>query len=235
MGNVFKIDVGGNPMDVYLGAPARQWPGPVIVLMYHRGGIDDFTKYLVDRLVSHGYLVAVPDVYHRCPGGTPLADRKSFLRDSEIIADVRATIAMLHERRDVASDKIVLMGHCMGGRMALLVAGNVPGFCGVIDYYGGSVARSWGEGATPFDALRNIACPIIGFFGNEDRHPSPEDVNHIDAELTHFGIAHEFYRYDGVGHGFQNPAHDAPQEREAAEDAWAKTFAFLGRVAPVSI
>jgi carboxymethylenebutenolidase len=105
----------------------------------------------------------------------------------------------------------------------------------VIDYYGGSVARSWGEGPTPFDALRNIACPIIGFFGNEDRHPSPEDVNHIDAELTHCGIAHEFHRYDGIGHGFQNPAHDSPQERAAAEDAWMKTFTFLRRVAPVLV
>ena len=233
MASIITIDVGGNPMDMYLGAPARQSPGPAIVLMYHRGGIDEFTKYAVDRLVSHGYLIAVPDVYHCCPRGTPPADRKSFLRDSEIVADVRATVAMLRERRDVASDKIIVMGHCMGGRMALLVAGNVPGFCGVIDYYGGSVARSWGEGPTPFDTLRNIACPIIGFFGNEDRHPSPEDVNQIDVELTRCGIAHEFHRYDGVGHGFQNPAHDAPQERKAAEDAWEKTFAFLRRVALV--
>jgi carboxymethylenebutenolidase len=222
-------------MDVYLGAPERQTPGPAIVLMYHRGGIDEFTKYAVDRLVSHGYLVAVPDVYHCCPSTVPFADRKALLRDSAIVADVRATVDMLNSRRDVASDKMVVMGHCMGGRMALLAAGSVPGFCGVIDYYGGSVARSWGEGPTPFDGVRNIRCPIIGFFGNEDRHPSPQDVDQLDAELTQRAIAHEFHRYDGVGHGFQNPAHDAPQERAAAEDAWAKTFAFLRRVAPVLV
>lgn len=222
-------------MDVYVGAPARRTPGPAVVLMYHRGGIDDFTKYVVERLVAQGYLVAVPDVYHRCPDATPAADRKSFLRDSEIIADVRATVATLKARRDVAADKIVVMGHCMGGRMALLAAGNLPGFCGVIDYYGGSVARSWGDGPTPFDALCNIACPVIGFFGNEDRHPSPKDVDDIDAELTRCGVAHEFHRYDGVGHGFQNPAHDSPQDRAAAEDAWTRTFAFLRRVAPVLV
>jgi carboxymethylenebutenolidase len=222
-------------MDVYLGAPERHLPGPAIVLMYHRGGIDDFTKYVVDRLVSHGYLVAVPDVYHRCPTAMPMADRKSLLRDSEIVADVRATVEMLNDRRDIAANKIVVMGHCMGGRMALLAAGALPGFCGVIDYYGGSVARSWGDGPTPFDGLRNIHCPIIAFFGNEDRHPSPQDVDQIGAELTRYGIAHEFHRYDGVGHGFQNPAHEAPQERAAAEDSWAKTFAFLNGVAPVRI
>ena len=232
MASVITIDVGGSAMDVYLGVPERQAPGPAIVLMFHRGGIDSFTRYAVDRLVGGGYLVAVPDVYHHCPRTMPMADRKSFLNDSDIVADVRAAIAMLNERRDVASDKIAVMGHCMGGRMALLAAGSIPGFCGVIDYYGGSVARSWGEGPTPFDGLRNIHCPIIGFFGNEDRHPSPEDVNQIDAELTRHGVAHEFHRYDGVGHGFQNPAHDSAQERAAAEGAWEKTFVFLRRIAP---
>jgi carboxymethylenebutenolidase len=235
MQSVFTIDVGGSAMDVHLGVPERQAPGPAIVLMYHRGGIDDFTKHVVDRLASAGYLVAVPDVYHRCPSATPLSERKSLLRDSEVIADVRETVKMLNKRGDVASNRIVVMGHCMGGRMALLAAGSVSGFCGVIDYYGGSVARSWGEGPTPFDGLRNIPCPIIGFFGNEDRHPSPEDVNQIDAELTRCSIAHEFHRYDGVGHGFQNPAHDSVPERAAAEDAWEKTFAFLNRIVPVRV
>ena len=233
MASFVKLPVQDGVMDVYLGVPERQAPGPAIVLMYHRGGIDDFTTHVVDRLVSRGYLVAVPDVYHGCPSTMPKSDRKSLLRDSEIVADVRATTEMLNSRTDVAADKIAVMGHCMGGRMALLAAGSLGGFCGVIDYYGGSVARAWGDGPTPFDGLRNIHCPVIGFFGNEDRHPSPDDVNQIDAELTRWGTEHEFHRYDGVGHGFQNPAHDSPQERAAAEDAWEKTLVFLRRIAPL--
>ena len=218
-------------MDVYIGAPARQTPGPAIVLMFHRGGIDSFTKGVVGRLVSHSYLVAVPDVYHRCPSAVPIAERKNLLKDSEIVADVQATVEMLRTRPDVASGRIVVMGHCMGGRMALLAAGSLPGFRGVVVYYGGSVMRSWGDGPTPFERLRDIRCPVIGFFGDEDRHPSPEDVDQIHAELSAHGIEHHFHRYPKVGHGFQNPAHDTPQERAAAEDAWAKTLTFLQRVA----
>lgn len=233
MANFVKLPVQDGLMEVYLGVPERHAPGPAIMLMYHRGGVDDFTRHVVDRLVSRGYLVAVPDVYHRCPHALPIADRKPLLRDSEIVADVRATMEMLNGRADVARDKIVVMGHCMGGRMALLAAGRVDRFCGVIDYYGGSIARTWGEGPTPLDGLCNIHCPVVGFFGNEDPHPSPEDVNQIDAELTRCGTEHEFHRYDGVGHGFQNPAHDSPAERAAAEDAWEKTFVFLRRVAPL--
>jgi len=115
--------------------------------------------------------------------------------------------------------------------MALLVAGSLRDFCAVVVLYGGGVMRPWGEGATPFERLRNIRGPVIGFFGNDDKNPSPEEVDQIDAELSKHNIAHEFHRYDGVGHGFQNPAHDTLQERAAAENAWEKALAFLQRVA----
>ena len=220
-------------MGLCIGAPARQRPGPAIVVMYHRGGIDAFTMSVVERLSSNGYLAAVPDVYHRCPIGTPAGERKNLLRDSEIVEDVEATLAHLRNRADVDPDRIVVMGHCMGGRMALLVAGSVPAFCGAVIYYGGSVNKSWGEGPAPFERLRNIRCRVIGFFGDRDTHPSPEDVNRIDSELRRHDIAHVFHRYPDVGHGFQNPAHDTPEEHAAAEDAWAKTFDYLREVAPV--
>ena len=231
--SIVKAIVRDTEMDVYLGAPLRQAPGPAIVLMYHRGGIDGFTKIVVDRLVGSGYLVAVPDVYHRCPSVLPIPERKALLNDSDIIDDVAATLDQLRRRADVASDRIVVMGHCMGGRMALLIAGSSDSFCGAIVYYGGGVMRSWGDGPTAFERLRNIRCPIIGFFGNEDKNPSPEEVDRIDAELSRSGIKHDFQRYDGIGHGFQNPARDSAPERAAAEDAWTKTFAFLRQVAPV--
>lgn len=229
---IVKIRVGAGVMDVYLGAPERQTPGPAIVLMYHRGGMDDFTKGVVDRLVSFGYLVAVPDVYHRCPSAMPMPERKALLNDFEVVDDVVATIGELRTRADVAPDRIVVMGHCMGGRMALLVAGSSISFCGAVVYYGGGVMRSWGDGATAFERLRNIRCPIIGFFGNDDKNPSPEDVDQIDIELSKHGIEHDFHRYPGVGHGFQNPAHDTARERAAAEDAWTRTLAFLRIAAP---
>lgn len=231
MATIAKIRTRDSVMDVYLGVPSRQAPCPAIVLMYHRGGIDDFTKGIVDRLVSCGYLVAVPDVYHRCPSALPIPERKALLKDVDIVADTQATIDALRARSDVIADRIVVMGHCMGGRMALLVAASAPGLCGAVVYYGGGVMRSWGEGATVFERLGDISCPIIGFFGNDDKNPSPEEVDQISAELDRQGIEHDFHRYSGVGHGFQNPARDTARERAAAEDGWTKTLAFLHRVA----
>lgn len=228
MSNFTTITVGGSPMDVLVEAPARRGPAPAVVLMYHREGFDDFTNLVVRRLAGEGYLVAVPDVSHRVSRNIAMRDRKQHFRDSEVVADIAATVAFLKGRPDVAKDRLVIMGHCMGGRMTLLGAGRIPDFRAAVVYYGGSVHLSWGgEPATPFDTLKNIRCPVVGFFGNEDTHPSPEHVNAIDAELTRHHIEHTFHRYDGVGHGFQGPTHNPPAERSAAEDAWTKTFGFL--------
>lgn len=231
MATTTTIAVGGNPMDVYLEAPHRAGPGPAILLMYHRGGIDDFTKGLVQRLAEGGYLVAVPDVSHRTSRDVPMPERKQFFKDTEVVADMRATVDLLKARPDVARDRIVIMGHCMGGRMCLLGAGALPDVKGAVVYYGGGVMLSWGnEGWTPFDKLRNIRCPVVGFFGGKDTNPSPADVDKIDTELTRCGVSHIFHRYSDVGHGFQHP--ETPEEETASEDAWAKTFAFLQTVAP---
>jgi carboxymethylenebutenolidase len=234
MGTMTQVRVQDSMMDVYVDGPARKKPGPAIILMYHRGGIDEFTKYVVGRLVSAGYLVVAPEISHRCPQEIPIADRKTLLKDSEVVADIKATLDYLRSRPDVAADQIAVMGHCMGGRVALLAAGSLPDFRAAIAYYGGSVEKSWGnDGPTPMERLRNIRCPVIGFYGNKDVHPSPQIVDQIDAELTKHGVAHEFHRYPDVGHGFQNPARKTPEERQAAEDSWVKTFAFLREVLPV--
>src|SRR5262249_18143918 len=176
--SMVSVPVNQSPMDIYIDAPDRDSPGPAIVLMYHRDGIDDFTKRVADKLSTSGYLVAVPDVSHRVARDIPMADRKQFLKDSEVVADIRATTNYLRGRPDVDRDNLILMGHCMGGRMALLGAGTIPEFKGVIVYYGGGAHLCWGEESkTPFDTLRDIRAPIIGFFGNLDKNPSPEQVD----------------------------------------------------------
>jgi carboxymethylenebutenolidase len=219
-------------MDVYLDGPRHNVPGPAIVLMYHRDGIDDFTKRVAGKLAAASYLVAVPDVSHRVERDIPMADRKKFLKDSEVVTDIRATCDYLRGRSDVDQDKLIIMGHCMGGRMALLGAGVLDEFIAAVIYYGGGAHLSWGDEAkTPFDTLRDIRCPVIGFFGNKDKNPSPEQVNNIDAELTRYGVVHDFHRYPDAGHGFQNRMPGTPGEQAAAEDSWMKTFKFIDSVA----
>ena len=68
----------------------------------------------------------------------------------------------------------------------------------------------------------------LGLFGNDDRAPSPEQVNRHEAELKKHGKAHEFHRYDGAGHGFFY-WHRPLYRPEQAMDGWNKIWAFFGK------
>ena len=81
-----------------------------------------------------------------------------------------------------------------------------------------------GENNPPaIDLAPNIKCPVIGFFGNEDQNPSPEDVNDYSRALTDGGVEHEFIRYDYAGHAFQS----FNIEEKYSEDAWTKVLDFF--------
>jgi len=55
---------------------------------------------------------------------------------------------------------------------------------------------------SPITLPAGLSCPLLGLFGNEDRSPTPEQVDQHEAELKKHGKNYEFHRYDGAGHGF---------------------------------
>lgn len=225
-----SVTIGGNQMSIYLGVPDGKGPFPGVVVMFHRAGIDAFTKDRVDRLTAAGYVAAAPDLYHRLPETMDEPTKMTSLKDVEILADVQATVDYFSETRIVRSDKLAILGHCMGGRMAFLGGAANPSFRASVIYYCGNMFKPWGEGVpTPFDRLPGLKGPVIGFFGNDDKNPSPDDVTKIDHALTKIGIPHQFHRYDGAGHAFQNFVRDDVHRPTQANDAWAKTLAFLHR------
>ena len=149
------------------------------------------------------------------------------LRDAEIVADVNATIGHVEHLPEVRVGKIGVIGFCMGGRVSYLMAGSNPSLRASGVFYGGNIMKPWGDGPAPFALTHNIACPMIGFFGADDKNPSPDDVKQIDAELTRHSKAHEFHSYDGAGHAFLNFTNSAMYRETQAKDAWSKLIPFL--------
>lgn len=225
------IEVEGRTMRLYRDHPATGGPGPGVVVIQHGPGVDRFVEDRVEDLARHGYVAAAPDLYHRQPqDGADMMTRIGRLRDPEILADVDATIDHLRRGPDPRVTDLAVLGFCMGGRVTYLLAGARPAAwkaAGV--FYGGNIMRAWGDGPTPFDLTRHIACPVIGLFGAEDTNPSPADVDRIDAELTRFGTPHQFHRYDGAGHAFLNFLSAERHRPGPAADAWARTLDFLKR------
>ncbi len=228
MARTETLTVAGNAMEVYVDEPAGAGPHPAMVVAHHRGALDAFTNKFVEDLAASGYAAAAPALFHRRPAGEDGMESIRNLNDVEIVADLTATIAYLGDLASVRSDSIGIVGHCMGGRVSFLGAASIPSIaaCGI--FYGGNTMKGWGEGNPPLIELSgNIKCPVIGFFGNDDQNPSPEDVARIDGEFTKHGIAHTFHAYDGAGHAFQNFLSEAGYREEATKESQAKLLAFL--------
>ena len=78
----------------------------------------------------------------------------------------------------------------------------------------------------PIDYTKDLPCPILGLFGEEDQSPTPAHVAQLEEALKQHGKTYEFHMYPKAGHGFfyyHRPAYRAEQ----AVDGWEKIFAFL--------
>ena len=74
----------------------------------------------------------------------------------------------------------------------------------------------------------HLSCPLLGLFGADDSHPSPDQVAELDKVLTDLGKPHEFHTYEGAGHAFFSVNRPAYRP-EAATDGWHKIWNFYGR------
>lgn len=228
------VEIEGSAMDVLVFQPEGAGPFPGVVVAQHipiaHEGLekDPFTIDVGERLAKAGYASAIPFVFHWWPPEEDIAVKREGFRDDRAVADLNAAFDILSGLDTVDSDRIGVMGHCWGGRLSWLHACHKPEYKASVVLYGGRIKLGMGEGSTPpIEMAGNIPCPVLGIFGNDDENPSPADVDDLDAALAAAGVPHEFHRYDGAGHGFQDFCNDDRYRKEAAEDAWQKLLAFF--------
>ena len=224
------LKVNGEDMELYTCLPDGTGPFPGVVVIQHAPGVDIFIRTIVDRLAEAGYAAVAPDLYHRLDKSIGHMQRMKLLKDREIIEDVNATVKCLEQADAVDSARLGITGFCMGGRVVYLMAAAGPHFKAAVAYYGGNTMVPWGEGVeTPFARTREIGCPLMFHFGEEDSNPSPDDMRKLDAELGWHAKTHEFYTYSNAGHAFMN--FDNPEKyRQAADtESWPRTLDFFDR------
>jgi carboxymethylenebutenolidase len=228
-----RMQVDGSPMRLYVGMPSLGRAFPAVIVIHHGPGVDKFVEDRVENLAQQGYLAIAPDLYHRQTSGASedgdVLARIGRLRDPEVIDDVNAAVNYARRLKDTQLGDVGIIGFCMGGRVAYLMAASKPVFKAAGVFYGGNIMKAWGNGPTPFDLTPYIHCPIVGFFGAEDGNPSPADVDRISAQLDKYRKPHEFHRYPEAGHAFLNFMNPAAYREGPARDAWDKLIPFLQR------
>lgn len=234
---------GGDQIEAYLARPNESGASEAragVVLIHHMPGFDRWSKEVARRFATDGYDALVPNLYSReAPGAEPddaaaVARARGGVPDDRLVGDVAGGAAYLRAL-DSSNGRVGVIGHCSGGRQAVLAACNLD-VDAAVDCYGAYVVGTPPEGHPMHamkvrgfeDQLVKLRCPLLGLFGNDDAHPSPAEVTSLDRLLTEHGKQHEFHAYDGAGHGFF--AADRPSYRvEAAVDGYRKIGDFFAR------
>jgi carboxymethylenebutenolidase len=205
------------------------------VLIHHVPGWDEYYIEMTRKFAHHGYAAISPNLHHREGPGSP-EDVGAKVRaaggvpDDQVVGDVDAAMGYLRSQ-SYSNGKVGLIGSCSGGRQTFLVACRTTGFNAAVELWGGRVVMSKEElnpkaPVAPIDYTKDLSCPLLGLFGEEDASPSPEQVALHDAELKKHGKDYEFHSYPNAGHGFFY--YDRPMYRlEPALDGWNKVFAFF--------
>ncbi len=228
------VEVKGSEMPVLVFEPGTEGPHPGLVVAQHipvaHAGLegDPFQIETGARYAAAGFVCAMPFIFHWWPKEASIELKREKFRDDNTVADLKATVDLLSGLACCDAARIGIVGHCWGGRVSWLGACHDDRYraCGL--FYGGRIKLPFSDGAPPpIELAGDIKAPVIGFFGNDDQNPTPEDVNDYEAALKRAGVRYQFYRYDGAGHGFQDSTNPQKYCHEQSEDAWAKSIAFF--------
>ena len=226
----------GDPMQAYSARPLDGGSRGGMVVIHHMPGYDSATKEITRTFAVHGYNAICPNLYWReAPGAAPddaaaTARAAGGVPDERLVGDVHGAMLWLDNLGN-SNGKVATIGYCSGGRQSWLANGSLSLAAAVV-CYGAFIIGEVPEGMPARPPLGHLAAtqsgPVLGLFGNDDKDPTPEQVDELEALLKQAGKPYEFHRYDGAGHAFFSV--DRPSYRpEAAVDGWDRIWAFLDK------
>ncbi|MGI9199869.1 MAG: dienelactone hydrolase family protein [Woeseiaceae bacterium] len=198
-------------------------PLPAVIVIHEWWGLNDNVKAMSDRLAAEGYIVLAVDLYGGEIASTASEARQKMIKVVENQQMAAENIRKAYEFVDATAGapKIGSLGWCFGGGWSLNTAMLFPNDLDAsVIFYGQVTADE--------DQLRPLSTPILGLFGEADDGIPVSSVREFEAALGRLRKDYEIHIYPGAEHAFANPTGDA-YDRDAAEDAWQKTIAFLSR------
>jgi len=228
--------------DVDLGHLARpdREPAPGVVMIHDVWGLSDHTRDLAGRLAREGFAVLALDLYRREPE-PKIENPGEWMRglsDPQVLGDVQAGVDFLASHPVSSGRRVGATGFCMGGMYALLAACGCRGLSASAAYYGllshehGILHDEAGldparKPRQPLEAARDLACPLLCFFGDRDEFVPMADIETLRQRLTGAEPPAEVVVYPDAGHAFMNDTRADAYRPETAALAWERMLDFF--------
>ena len=223
MGEEIEFPSNGGTGGGYLATPASG-SGPGVIVIQEWWGLVPHITEVADRFAAEGFVALAPDLYHgtRVPVGEPDEAGKEMMALDLDRAGKDMSGAVDEVSRRASGSRVGVVGFCMGGGLALVLAcqrADAVGAC--VPFYG---LIPWPEAQPDFARLE---APVLMHIAGRDEFFSPAAAADLEATLRSLDKQTESHVYDGAQHAFFNDTRPEVHDAEASALAWRRTVEFL--------
>jgi len=224
VGELVRFPVNGREGSGYLSVP-ESGSGPGVLVIQEWWGLVPHIEEVCDRFAAAGFTALAPDLFDGATTTEPDAAGKLMmaLNVDQAALELRGGIAYLLASDAVSSSGVGVVGFCMGGGLALVVACAEPdAIAAVAPFYG---VIPWEYAAPDYSQLR---APVRGHYAAEDGFFTADMVRSLERELVdEHGVDAVLTVHEGVDHAFFNDHRPEVFDAAAAESAWNDTVEFF--------
>lgn len=219
----------GSEFDAYAALP-KGGNGAGLILLHEIFGITDSMRARCDAFAEKGYLVICPDLFWRHSPGLKFSENEpidetralNLCRTFDLDKAFRDLFAVLaHTRRmPGCGGKVGVVGYCLGGKLAYLMATRSDVECSV-SYYGSGIEFM-------LDEACDVRAPLLLHISEQDCLMPVE----TQAKILKSVLCNDYivpYVYPDIGHAFAREGSKF-YNAEASALASKRTDAFLEQV-----
>src|SRR6201981_181906 len=213
------IKSGDRTIKAFVVYPERKDKAPAVLVIQEIFGLTDWLRSMCDELAENGVIAIAPDFLkgQKFEDADGAGKATSGVTQDQVkaVLDAAANYAL---KIPACNGTLGVCGFCRGGGWAFTYANENPKLKGAYSFYG----------TAPDEASKvaNIACPIYGFYGENDERVNAT-IPKAKELMKAAGKKYESVIYTGAGHGFMRSGEPAnPNMREgdkkARDEAWAR-------------
>jgi carboxymethylenebutenolidase len=204
----------------YLAHPRGAAKLPAVIIIHENRGLNPHIEDVTRRVALEGFLALGPDLLSPV-GGTPANEDTARemigkLDGKPTVQNLVSAITFL-EKHAHGNGEVGAMGFCWGGGMVGELAVHAPDLDAAVVYYGRQPKAA---------DVDKVKAPLLLHYAGLDARIN-EGIPAFEEALKKANKPYTLYVYEGANHAFNNDTSEARYNKQAAEQAWSRTIAFL--------